>query len=786
MGSVAWALWIDAEVDGQSRWHSANAGRTRSNCALGDHLVGELMHVAHSTDTGTTDTTIARCASALRNRLASYEKESRLLMKLARHGEVVLVLQRAVEAALGILNLLDTPSRDSWYQHLHHERDEQMKLYEKLLTDDRKLMAETGDEDQQLEILTVLKHSFDQDGDLLTQRELDVTSAVYDSVARRANVIAVTSPKWLSTSEFEWSFSEMTPLDDEEECIRETIIWAELNHPNILKIYGACHVGEHGILHEANFLDVHPYWREFLGCARGLRYMHDRGFVHRFFSRGSLRSSKSEGGDGVLLGFGLVPLSEAIRHGIQYSTWVERQGDDIHPSVASDVLAFGHHIFESLLFWMDGYDDDDDDNEAAMLAPSMTGRLPDTRPEFLDEDGWRLLVGMCADNAAERTNMTDVIRQIEVLASQEEGGKNFSIHHDIDQLIFASPLLGNGARAHRWEPIWNQARDNQRKILAAHLEDPSSFLDQVEEESNRGEALALLQFEAHNHFGTRSAPSVLATQYNVTEAVEEDSLPAWFIPPYQVNLGNHAADGSFGAVYYGQWLDTDVVVKQVTTDQLDRANRLQFRHEANLWFGLNHVNLVKLYGACHEGRPFFVCEKASEGTIGSFLKGKGRWEIWDSIRDAARGLKHLHEHSIVHGDLKGNNILVCDDGLVKLADFGLSSIANRAGVVTDGIEGALGAFRWKAPECILGARPTFASDIFSFGMCIIEIATGDFPWGKDMSDPVVKFNVAEKKMIPPRPKSFNDTEWELVTRMCKFDPQHRINAGAVVSFVDNM
>ncbi|KAG2531217.1 hypothetical protein BBO99_00002189 [Phytophthora kernoviae] len=574
-------------------------------------------------------------------------------MKLARHGEVVLVLQRAVEAALGILNLLDTPSRDSWYQHLHHERDEQMKLYEKLLTDDRKLVAETGNEDQQLEILTVLKHSFDQDGDLLTQRELDVTSVVHDSVARRANVIAVTSPKWLSTSEFEWSFSEMTPLDDEEECIRETSIWAELNHPNILKIYGACHVGEHGILHEANFLDVHPYWREFLGCARGLRYMHDRGFVHRFFSRGNLRSSKSEGGDGVLLGFGLVPLSEAIR-------------------------------------------------------------------------------------------------------------------------------------AHRWEPIWNQARDNQRKILAAHLEDPSSFLGQVEEESNRGEALALLQFEAHNHFGTRSAPSVLAAQYNVTEAVEEDSLPAWFIPPYQVNLGNHAADGSFGAVYYGQWLDTDVMVKQVTTDQLDRANRLQFRHEANLWFGLNHVNLVKLYGACHEGRPFFVCEKASEGTIGSFLKGKGRWEIWDSIRDAARGLKHLHEHSIVHGDLKGNNILVCDDGLVKLADFGLSSIANRAGVVIGGIEGALGAFRWKAPECILGARPTFASDIFSFGMCIIEIITGAFPWGKDMSDPAVKFNVAEKKMIPPRPKSFNDTEWELVTRMCKFDPQHRINAGAVVSFVDNM
>ncbi|KAG7392589.1 Leucine-rich repeat serine/threonine-protein kinase 2 [Phytophthora boehmeriae] len=823
-------------------------------------------------------------------------------MKLARHGEIVLVLERAMEAALGILDLLDTSSRDAWYQQLQRERDEQMKMYEGLLTDDEKLMTEAGGEDQQLEILTILKHSFDRDGDLLTQRELDVTSFVYDAIARRANVIAVTSPKWLSTSEYEWSFSEMTPVEDEENCIREAIIWEELNHPNILKIYGACHVGEPGILHEANFISVHPCWKEFLGCARALRYMHDRGFVHCFFSVENLRSSKSEGGDGVLVGFGLVPLNEAFRYGIIYNTWVERQGDDVHPTVASDVLAFGHHIFEYLLYLACDYDED----KTALLAPSMTGRLPYTRPEFLNEDEWNLLQNMCADVATERASMADIITQIEVLAALEASnddddgdnskskvkseantpatvqdtstyeiqslgltlqgtldelkelcadlpefgdvndpvyarlldvykqlqklrttvpeslvenfsvillrfydildkraypsesivasvcaartvaGKNFSIHHDIDRLIFTSPLLSNGAVVHRWEPIWKMARDNQSEVLATHLEDPSSFLDQLEESSNREEALALLQFEARNHIGARSAPSVLATQHDVTETTEGGSLPPWFIPPYQVTLDKHAADGSFGAVYYGQWLDTDVVVKQVTTDQLDRANRLQFRHEANLWFGLNHVNLVKLYGACHEGRPFFVCERASEGTIGSYLKGKGRWEIWDSIRDAARGLKHLHDHSIIHGDLKGNNILVCDDGLVKLADFGLSSVANRDGVVTDGLEGALGAFRWKAPECILGARPTFASDIFSLGMCVIEIVTGDFPWGKDMSDAAVKFNVAEKKLIPPRPESFNDTEWDLVARMCKFDPQQRISAGAVVSFVDNM
>ncbi|RLN31463.1 hypothetical protein BBJ28_00025519, partial [Nothophytophthora sp. Chile5] len=168
-------------------------------------------------------------------------------------------------------------------------------------------------------------------------------------------------------------------------------------------------------------------------------------------------------------------------------------------------------------------------------------------------------------------------------------------------------------------------------------------------------------------------------------------------------------------------------------------------------------------------------------TILSYVKGFDRSTAWRYLHDAAEGLQHLHDHGIVHGDLKGNNILVSDD-IAKLADFGLSIIASREEVPASGDEGALGAFRWKAPECLMGARPTFASDIYSFGMCIIEVLTGKFPWGNSIPDEVVRHNVTQKKLIPARPERFSDAEWDLVTRMCSFDPELRMNAGAVVNW----
>jgi serine/threonine protein kinase len=149
------------------------------------------------------------------------------------------------------------------------------------------------------------------------------------------------------------------------------------------------------------------------------------------------------------------------------------------------------------------------------------------------------------------------------------------------------------------------------------------------------------------------------------------------------------------------------------------------------------------------------------------------------LYQAALGLTYLHERGIVHGDLKGNNILVSADNEAKLTDFGLSRFAQ--GVVEENVNVsacAIGAYRWKAPECLSGLAPTFASDVYSFAMCIIEAVSGEYPWGSSIPDAVVKFYV-KRGDLPARPPRFRDDEWETVTRMCCHDPNDRVSMAVV-------
>ncbi|RLN63947.1 hypothetical protein BBJ28_00017036, partial [Nothophytophthora sp. Chile5] len=274
-------------------------------------------------------------------------------------------------------------------------------------------------------------------------------------------------------------------------------------------------------------------------------------------------------------------------------------------------------------------------------------------------------------------------------AAHTVAGKNYSMHHDIDRLIYNSPVLERTSEVHRWRPTWEQARQRQHKAIHMILENPSSALRQLESGTNRSEAVALLQFSARESGGISSLGGT--TPLAQLGGISAEMLPQWFVPAHQVGLRDHIADGSFGAVYRGEWLGTDVVVKQVLTDQENKENRAQFRQEIDVWYSLNHEHLIKLYGACHEGRPFFVCERASQGSILSYVKGFGRSTAWHFQRDAAEGLQHLHDHGVVHGDLKGNNILVSDN-IAKLADFGSSIIASREEVP-------------RLPGAVVAARP---------------------------------------------------------------------------------
>ncbi|KAL4095022.1 hypothetical protein PRIC1_008400 [Phytophthora ramorum] len=853
----SWGNLIDSKLDASSRWHSSRTNLVQTPDRIGDFLISKLRTANQSSND---EEVVAEWGRDLHDRLAVYEQENRLLIKLANTGNALQVLERAIKSTLDVLNIVDTQVETEWTQELRNEREERVELYTHLLGNEDQFVFEIGDEDQQLEVLTLMKHGVEKYLDVLTSLELDLISAVYNAMVRRGNIVVGAIPDWFASSERNWSGAVKSTVDDgEEACLRQVDIWVKLHHPHVRKLYGACHVGVACVIHEltvSRYEGISPWWYMY-GCALGLQYVHERGLAHNNLAFANLHSTYEF--KGMLSGSGLVRVNNM-------------NGTRGTPSVEADVLAFGFAMFEYLVdcFSVDNSELDVFEREQ---------RLPDHRPSYFSEAQWNLLVGMCADIPAERTSTIEVVHVLEsihqeahddlwgdedelsvtpqfvdnvqsyvipdagetiseVLRSAGElcdevgdfvhvnrpvynrlndvrqqlvatmdfvstelvedfstilwrfflqleersqddfsgvatlcaatsiANRNYGLHHDIDRLLLSTPLLLSSSPVHRWQPTWEQTSEWQRKALKACLENSLEFISGIESESGKAEALALLTFEAENGAEVRTA---------VTTGVTK--LPRWLIPPHQVELGRHLSDGSFGAVYLGKWFNTDVVVKQVLTNQSDRENREQFFHEVNLWASLNHDNLIKLYGACHEGQPFFVCERANQSTLIKYLEGQRHFPAWRSIWEAAKGLQYLHERGVVHGDLKGNNILVCD-GTAKLADFGLSVFANT--INPAGGAGALGAIRWKAPECLAGSGPTFASDIYSFAMCIIEAISGDFPWGKSIPDSAVEFNVLQKRMLPPRPKDFSDAQWDLITRMSSFEPRKRPSAPALV------
>jgi serine/threonine protein kinase len=332
----------------------------------------------------------------------------------------------------------------------------------------------------------------------------------------------------------------------------------------------------------------------------------------------------------------------------------------------------------------------------------------------------------------------------------------FSFHAEIDRLL-AAYNLDSSRSVHDWEPEWT--------LLSSRLGVMSLG------ESTRQMDGATQRVDAQNH----------------------PKLSAWFLSPAEIDFKSFSEfnRGAFGSVHLGTWFGTRVVVKRAFMNEENRDTVLaQFQREADVWFQLNHVNVVKMYGACHVDQPFFVCEHATGGNLDSFLSQRGRdpYLVWYSLLNAALGLQYLHDKGIAHADLKANNILVGADGVAKLADFGLSVLTKSADA--EEVGGAQGAYRWKAPECIPsrgkpGKPATLASDVYSFAMVMIEIVSGSYPWGGYMPDAAVAFHVKKGK-LPPRPQELDDSEWRLIERMCCLNPAERVSIDAVVVHLSSL
>ncbi|KAK4576398.1 hypothetical protein RGQ29_027097 [Quercus rubra] len=210
------------------------------------------------------------------------------------------------------------------------------------------------------------------------------------------------------------------------------------------------------------------------------------------------------------------------------------------------------------------------------------------------------------------------------------------------------------------------------------------------------------------------------------------SLATIVIATNNFSSDNKLGEGGFGLVYKGTLTDGhEIAVKRLSRSSIQGLN--EFKNEVILIAKLQHRNLVRLLGYCIEGdETMLIYEYMPNGSLDSFIFDETRakvlgWSIrFNIICGIARGLLYLHEDSrlrIIHRDLKASNVLLDSKMNPKISDFGMARIFG--GDQTEGnTERVVGTYGYMAPEYAIDGLFSVKSDVFSFGILLLEILSG--------------------------------------------------------------
>jgi len=242
------------------------------------------------------------------------------------------------------------------------------------------------------------------------------------------------------------------------------------------------------------------------------------------------------------------------------------------------------------------------------------------------------------------------------------------------------------------------------------------------------EVLALLET------GEQEGP--LESVVLVSREAMDETLPAGeTLGPWR--LLRPIGSGGMGEVYLAERADgayqQQVALKLLKRGVDTNAVLKRFLRERRILGNLSHPNIARLLdaGAAPDGRPYLVMERVAGQPITEWCRERGldlrpMLELMIGVCDAVHA---AHRQQVVHRDLKPSNVLVGEDGIAKLLDFGIAKLLGEDdGELTQTAFGtALATPRYAAPEQLLGQPVTAASDVFSLGMLLYELLTGTLP-----------------------------------------------------------
>ncbi|KAF7343895.1 Glycoside hydrolase family 76 protein [Mycena venus] len=537
----------------------------------------------------------------------------------------------------------------------------------------------------------------------------------------------------------------------------EARIWRRLEHPNILSILGiALDLGLSPALVsplctgpimkyvQQNSKNPQEKLQMVIGVATGLSYLHSEGIVH-----GNLCTKKIlvyNDGIPVICGYGMSKtlgqpahttslLSSPIRF-----TPPESFSEAGTPSIqitSRDVYSFSMVALE-ILSELEPFHHLS--TEHAVFMHILRGGQPirtQLNPETFTNSIWRLLDSLWDHNPLLRPGMSDVLASLYQIRRDDPGRREKDyIEHKRTSLY----LLHLEARRTTEYPVGRKP----------HLRHDTSLSD------------------IHGR--------------DLTGRVTQDDQYPF-------------AGGGNSNIYRGKLARTNgrkirVAIKMIRMSD-DGSSQLEdilrrLDREVEIWVRLKHKNVLPLIGICNDigtlptPWPVLISPFHKFGHIGTYLKKYPSANRQDLVSGAASGLQYLHAHDIIHGDLKVQNVLVDKRGAPCICDFGISKIINRRGFTTS----SLGTAPYMAPELFIvvdgpaqesSPTTTKSSDVYSFGLLVLEILTSQPPKGRPSRSIVTVKTLNE---LRPKRADYDEIQvpegtWSVLNLCWTFEPHLR-------------
>ncbi|KAB2088103.1 hypothetical protein ES319_A04G151700v1 [Gossypium barbadense] len=266
-------------------------------------------------------------------------------------------------------------------------------------------------------------------------------------------------------------------------------------------------------------------------------------------------------------------------------------------------------------------------------------------------------------------------------------------------------------------------------------------------------------------------------------AIPNDGIDVWEIDPRQLKFETKVASGSYGDLYKGTYCSQEVAIKVLKPERINTDLQKEFAQEVFIMRKVRHKNVVQFIGACTKPpNLYIVTEFMSGGSVYDYLhKQKGVFKLPSLLKvaiDISKGMNYLHQNNIIHRDLKAPNLLMDENEVVKVADFGVARVKAQSGVMT----AETGTYRWMAPEVIEHKPYDHKADVFSFGIVLWELLTGKLPYAY-LTPLQAAVGVVQKGLRPTIPKNTNPRLAELLERCWQLDPTLRPDFSEIIDIL---